>query len=56
MNVVNSYLGLAYCFEKSGNNALAVRNYEKALGLSTSSATKTRIRKNLQRLGVESLP
>ena len=50
VNVVNAYLGLAYCFEKSGNTALAIRNYEKALDLSASSTTKSRIRKLLQRL------
>lgn len=48
--VVNAHLGLAYCFEKSGNIPSAIRNYEKALGLSTNAKTKARIKKTLQKL------
>lgn len=50
VNVVNSYLGLAYCFEKSGNTTAAIKNYEKALELSTNEKTKAGVRKTLQRL------
>ncbi|HNW42887.1 MAG TPA: PorV/PorQ family protein [Elusimicrobiales bacterium] len=50
VNVVNSYLGLAYCFDKSANIPAAIKNYEKALELSTNEKTKAGIRKTLQRL------
>ena len=49
-SVVNSYLGIAYCFERGGNKSLAIKNYEKASSLTKSEATKERIRKNVQRL------
>lgn len=52
--VVNAYLGLAYCFEKTGNIAPAVKNYEKALGLSNNDKTKTRIRNILKKLKTDS--
>jgi tetratricopeptide (TPR) repeat protein len=48
--VVNAHLGLAYCFEKSGSIPSAIKNYEKALGLSTNAKTKERIKKTLQKL------
>lgn len=48
--VINSYLGLAYCFEKSGNIAPAIKNYEKALELSTSDSTKIKIRGIIEKL------
>jgi len=49
-NAVNAYLGLAHCFDKSGKISPAVKNYEKALKLSMSDKTKTRIRKILRKL------
>ncbi len=49
-NVVNAYLGLAYCFEKTGNIAPAVKNYEKAMELSASEKTKARIKTILRKL------
>ena len=52
--VVNAYLGLAYCFEKAGNTAPAIKNYEKALELSNNTKTKTRIRNILKKLKVDS--
>jgi hypothetical protein len=48
--VVDAYIGLAYCFEKSGDLALAARNYEKALQLSTSTKTRSRITESLKRI------
>jgi len=48
--VVNSYLGLAYALEKSGNTASAIKNYERALQLTTTPATKEKVRRILQRL------
>lgn len=54
VKLVNSYLGLAYCFEKVGNVPVAIRNYEKALGLSVNPGTKVRIRKSIQRLRARS--
>lgn len=50
ITVVNAYLGLAHCFEKSGNIPPAIKNYEKALALSRNDKTKMRIRKILQKL------
>ena len=55
VSVVNAYLGLAYCFEKSENAAAALKNYEKALTLSDNEKTKTRIRKSIQRLKTNSV-
>jgi hypothetical protein len=49
-SVLNAYLGLAYAFEKSGNAGAAVRNYEKALTLTRSAASKGRIRAKIQAL------
>jgi|GEM_PF-510338 len=49
--VINSYLGLAYCFEQSGNITPAIRNYEKALELSSNTTTKARIWRILDKLG-----
>jgi tetratricopeptide (TPR) repeat protein len=49
-NVVNAYLGLAYCFEKNGNTDAAIKNYERAMELSASPATKTRIKTILRKL------
>ena len=48
--VVNAYLGLAYCFEQTGNTPPAIKNYEKALKLSTDAATRIRISKRLRKL------
>lgn len=53
VSVVNAYLGLAYCFEKSANVPAAVKNYEKALTLSENTKTRAGIRKNIQRLKAE---
>ncbi len=53
-SVVNAYLGLAYCLEKTANTSDAIRNYEKALQLSTNTRTKARIRKIIQKLKTQS--
>ena len=50
ITVVNAYLGLAHCFEKSDNISPAIKNYEKALGLSTNDQTKLKVKKILKRL------
>jgi len=49
-NVVNAYLGLAYCFEKRGNTGAAIKNYERAMDLSASPATRSRIKSLLKKL------
>ena len=51
---VNAYLGLAYCFEKSGNITAAEKNYEKAMQLSTNRQTKARIKELLRILDKDS--
>lgn len=52
--LINSYLGLAYCFEKTGNSEAAIKNYEKALSMSPSQQTKTRIQGILRKLKAKS--
>lgn len=52
--LINSYLGLAYCFEKTGNSEAAIKNYEKALSMSPSQQTKTRIQGILRKLKTKS--
>lgn len=49
-HAVNAYSGLAYCFEKTGNIPLAVKNYEKALELTADDNVARRIEKTLERL------
>jgi tetratricopeptide (TPR) repeat protein len=49
-HLTNSYLGLAYCFERLGNTGAAVKNYEKALELTSNPRTKSQIMKSLQKL------
>lgn len=52
--LVNSYLGLAYCFEKSGNIPTAIKNYEKGMSLSNNEKTKARIKNLLYKLKKQS--
>ena len=52
--VINAYLGLAYCFERTGNTDTAIKNYEKALKISKNNTTKIRIKKILQKLKTQS--
>lgn len=52
--VVNAYLGLAYCLAKGGNTPAAIRNYKKAMQLSTNETTKTRIKKTIRELNARS--
>lgn len=47
---INAYLGLAYAQEKTGGTQAAIRNYRKALQLTTDPGTKAEIQKALQRL------
>lgn len=49
-DVINSYLGVAYCFEKSGDIAPAIDNYKTALELTPNYQTKVKIRENLDKL------
>lgn len=49
-DLVNSYLGLAYCFGRSGKTGLAAKNYRKALSLSESEAVRNKIRTILEKL------
>lgn len=48
--VINAYLGLAYAQEKTGGTQAAIRNYRKALQLTTDPGTRAQIQKALQRL------
>ncbi|MEM5777808.1 MAG: tetratricopeptide repeat protein, partial [Candidatus Aenigmatarchaeota archaeon] len=48
--VVNAYSGLAYCFEKEGKKDSAIKNYKKAMELSTSASTKQKLQKAIDRL------
>ena len=49
-STVDAYLGLAYCQEKLKKRKWAIRNYRKALKMSTTPATKDRIRDKLKSL------
>lgn len=48
--VVNAYMGLGYCFKEDGNAEAAIKNYEKAMTLSTNGPTKKRIKGILRKL------
>ncbi|MCG2725883.1 MAG: PorV/PorQ family protein [Elusimicrobia bacterium] len=49
-NVVNAYLGLAYCQKKTGGEKWAIINYKAVLKLTKDSNTKLRIEKALNKL------
>jgi predicted negative regulator of RcsB-dependent stress response len=49
-DVVNAYLGLAYCQKEEGNSEMALKNYKAALKITDNPSTKKKIEKKIKEI------
>ena len=49
-DVINAYLGLAYCQKEEGNSEMALKNYKAALKITDNPATKKKIEKKIKEI------
>jgi len=52
-DVVNAYLGLAYCQKEEGNSEMAIKNYKAALKMTDNPATRKKIKKKIKEIDGE---